>query len=241
MGQTGGLYVDGRAAYVRRSWMQFELAPALPPQAIWSNVVKATLSVYAKNVIVPGNLQVSGAKKEWNEATLSDLTAPALSNNPDTGKAYATAAVTGSAKWVSFDVTELVRDWMDGTLPNNGFVLSAADGSLIVLLESKETASGNHAELEIVTGSLGQQGPQGIAGPQGSAGPQGPFGSPGKAGEPGVQGPQGVAGANGQQGAAGERGPTGERGPAGTEGTGVRRVNPVGDIAMGAFTQGEKP
>jgi len=123
-------------------------------------------------------------------------------------------------------------------------VVSAADGSLVVLLESKETAAGNHAELEIVTASQGRQGPQGLAGPQG---PSGFPGRDGVAGAAGASGPQGIAGALGPQGPAGERGPAGEkgpageRGPAGTSSAGIQRVKPIGDIAMGIFTQGEKP
>ena len=150
--------------------MQFELVPALPPGVKWTDVARATLSVYVTHVYAPGVLQVSGIQKNWNESTLADQNAPPLSNNPETGKAYATTPVTTSAKWVSFDVTELVRDWVDQSLANNGLALSAADGTTFVLLGSKESAPGNHAELEIVTAAHGEQG---IPGPQGSPGAPG--------------------------------------------------------------------
>lgn len=232
MSPLGGLYVEGRMNARKRAWLQFELGPALPPNISWSGVSKATLSVFVNRVLTPGTMQVFAVKQPWKESLLSDSSAPALLHNPETGAAYASAKVTDSLKWVSFDVTELVRDWVDGSLSNNGIALVAADSSMAVILQAKEMLEGSHAVLEIVSsveGSPGLKGPPGPQGPPGNAGQSGRDGLPGSAG---LQGPQGPPGEIGPQGAEGRQGPAGAT---------ALRVNPRGDIAMGAFTQGEKP
>jgi hypothetical protein len=250
MGQSSGLCVDGRAASRKRAWLQFDLAPALPPNAVWGNIVRATLSVYVNQVYSGGALEVYGVRQAWSESSLMELNAPGLVANPDTASAYASARLTASAKWVSFDVTELVRDWVEGALANNGLAICAADTSVVALLQSKEMNAGAHAELEIITepkvstGVPGPIGPQGIPGVAGKNGIQGPIGLTGVSGKPGVKGdpgPQGPKGDVGSAGPMGARGPAGEQGIPGVPGPPVVRLLPRGDIAMGEFTQGEKP
>ena len=245
--QSGPIFIDGRTLLRRRSWLQFDLAPALPPQVTWSKVVKSTLSVFVHHVYTPGSIQVFAVKDPWLEETMSDSIAPKILPNPDTGGAYASAKVTVASKWVSFDVTDLVRDWVDGTLPNNGLALIAGDSVAFVSLQPKEMMGGSQAVLEIVTevdvdaGPVGPQGPQGLAGRDGAVGAQGP------AGRPGPQGEAGPAGETGPQGPAGPRGADGADGADGAQGSGGLsslvpfRVPPRGDIAMGMFTQGDKP
>lgn len=235
MSPLGGLYVEGRLNARKRAWLQFELGPALPPNVTWSGVAKATLSVFVNRVFTPGTMQVFAVKQPWKESLLSDANAPALCSNPETGAAYASAKVTDSLKWVNFDVTELVRDWLDGSLPNHGIALSAADSTLAVILQAKEMLEGSHAVLEILSNVEGSAGLTGPPGPQGPPGPAGREGLPGSAGLQGRMGPPGEVG---PQGPEGKQGPAGPAGPAGPE---VTRVSPRGDIAMGAFTQGEKP
>lgn len=235
MSPVGGLYVEGRMNARKRAWLQFELGPALPPNVIWSGVAKATLSVFVNRVLTPGTMQVFAVKQPWKESLLSDSISPALLHNPETGAAYASAKVTDSLKWVNFDVTELVRDWVDGSVSNNGIALIAADTSLAVILEAKEMREGSHAVLEILSSV---EGSPGLTGPPGPQGPQGP---PGKTGQTGREGFPGSAGLPGPQGPAGAIGPQGAEGRQGPAGAPVVRVNPRGDIAMGAFTQGEKP
>ena len=250
MGQSSGLCVDGRAFSRKRAWLQFDLPAALPPNVTWANVVRATLSVYVNQVYTGGVLEVYGVKQPWSESSLTDLNTPALIANPDTGRAYANTRINSSAKWVSFDVTELVRDWVEGVLPNNGLVIAAADGSAVALLQSKEMNAGAHAELEILTepksvlgspGPVGPQGPMGAPGRDGKQGPVGLIGLSGKEGPKGEAGLQGPKGDVGPAGPKGERGLAGEQGIPGTPGSPVLRLLPRGDIAMGEFTQGEKP
>ncbi len=241
MSPLGGLYVEGRINARKRTWLQFELGPALPPKVMWSGVAKATLSVFVNRVLTPGTMQVFAVKQPWKESLLSDSIAPALLQNPETGAAYASAKVTDSLKWVNFDVTELVRDWVDGSVSNNGIALIAADNSLAVILQAKEMLEGSHAVLEILSSVEGSPGLTGPPGPQGPQGPQGPLGKTGQTGQTGREGLPGPAGLQGPQGPAGEIGPQGGEGRQGPAGASAVRVNPRGDIAMGAFTQGEKP
>jgi hypothetical protein len=72
--------------------------------------------------------------------------------------------------------------------------------------------------IDVLNGSKGDAGPQGIQGiqgPKGETGLQGPQGERGPAGE---QGPIGLTGPQGPQGVQGERGLQGERGEAGATG-----------------------
>ena len=114
------------------------------------------------------------------------------------------------------DVTELVQEWLDRTLENNGLVLMPNVAGVSVEFDSKENAATSHEpELEITlraTGSAGPPGPPGPPGAAGTAGLQGP------AGERGLQGPPGPPGPAGPPGSAGPPGLAGPAGPRGTDG-----------------------
>lgn len=87
-------------------------------------------------------------------------------------------------------------------------------------------------------GAVGQTGPQGSAGSPGAAGAQGPAGPLGPAGP---QGPAGPIGQSGLQGPSGPTGAPGATGPAGPVGPAPTRIQPQGDLLMGAYTQGTAP
>lgn len=96
-------------------------------------------------------------------------------------------------------------------------------------------------------GDAGSQGPQGATGAQGPAGPlgpTGPAGAQGTAGPQGLTGPPGTKGDNGSQGLPGTNGvagPAGPQGPAGPAAVWPVRIQPLGDLAMGQFTNGPTP
>jgi len=56
----------------------------------------------------------------WNQNTVTWNTMPAA------GSLYASQAITTSTGAISFDVTQLLKDWIDGVIPNNGLVLQGA-------------------------------------------------------------------------------------------------------------------
>lgn len=68
----------------------------------------------------PVETEVYAAGGSWDEQTLTWLTqGPFL----PAGGPEDSVTQTGVNQWVSFDVTSLVRSWLDGSAANNGFVL----------------------------------------------------------------------------------------------------------------------
>jgi hypothetical protein len=247
---AGNILVDNGVGTQFRGFLRFDLRPALPPGVTAAQLAKATLSLNVYAVSIPGPIDILAVDGVWSENTLKGNNAPPLLNSPRTKLPYATTRVETPKTWLSFDVTELVRDWIDGTLPNHGMALVAGDTRVIVSFTTKELGFGrNPAELELVYSPAGQVGPPGPAGPagkQGVPGPQGPSGVNGLAGLPGLVGATGPVGPAGEQGLRGERGEPGPAGPPGVatpEGPAVPlyRILPRGDVSMGPFTQGEKP
>jgi hypothetical protein len=87
------------------------------------------------------------------------------------------------------DVTDTVKGWWGGTIPNDGIAIRVADGIASGVIDSKENTLTSHpAYLDITLVNQGPPGPQGIQGVQGLPGPQG------------IQGIQGVPGTNGKDG-----------------------------------------
>src|SRR6185295_9824868 len=92
-------------------------------------------------------------------------------------------------RFLLVDVTEIVQEWLDRTLENNGLVLMPNAAGVAVEFDSKENAATSHEpELEITLRATGAAGP------------------------PGPPGPPGSVGADGARGLAGERGPSGPAG-----------------------------
>jgi hypothetical protein len=82
------------------------------------------------------------------------------------------------------DVTALVKEWLNGSVSNDGIALVADTSTTYVVFDSKESVVTSHEpRLEIV---LANSGPRGTAGPQGSQGPQGPQETTGAAGPAGT-------------------------------------------------------
>jgi hypothetical protein len=91
------------------------------------------------------------------------------------------------------------------------------------------------------TGAQGPAGPSGLDGPAGPQGPIGPVGSQGPIGPIGPIGPTGPTGDLGPAGPTGDSGPAGPIGPQGPIGLTPTHIQPMGDLSMGEFTQGEAP
>jgi hypothetical protein len=187
----------------------FDLA-TLPPGTTPANLVKATLVLYVSRIVVAGAVEVQTALSGWAESSVTNATAPALSG-AGTGP---TVLISAGAQYVSVDVTNQVKAWLNGA-PNYGLAITPALSApgTVVFLDSKEsTTTGHTARLDL---TLADQGPAGPAGAAGATGPTGATGASG-GGLPGPTGPQGPAGAAGQQGAAGATGATGPAGAAST-------------------------
>jgi hypothetical protein len=167
-----------------RALLQFQM-PAIPAGSTYQ---RATLHVYVNRVVQSGAFNLLPVRARWTETTVSDASFPAV------GTAAATRVpVTAPYRFVSVDVTDLVREWLTGG-QNFGLALTASDSRTLFLLDSKENqATSQPARIEIQLS--GVPGPAGPAGPIGPAGTNGANGTPGATGPAGPQGPPGPPGA----------------------------------------------
>ncbi len=204
-GQGVVLIVGGSSATVgaasvgtTKTFIKFQLQSSLPGGVAAANVAKATLKLYLSPGTNPsGAIDIYPIISAWSESTLNASSPPALAST-----AFATGISAGKANsFLVVDVTQLVQEWLSGSLENDGIALVAHTSTTYVVFDSKEGVVTSHEpRLEIV---LANSGPQGPAGPQGAQGAQGPQGNPG---------PQGIIGGTG---------PTGPQGPIGISNRGT--------------------
>lgn len=175
------LQVDATA----RSLIRFDLS-ALPAGTTAASLAKATLRLYVNRVTTPGVVTVSSAGSPWQEAVVTEASAPSL------GGVAQSFSVNEANTVLLIDVTALVSSWLTvPALAEYGIYLQSAGGA--VFFDSKEnTAVSQPPVLSIVLN--GPQGPQGVQGIQGVPGPKG------NTGAQGPQGPQGFTGATGPAG-----------------------------------------
>lgn len=255
-GTGADLRVFKGSGRIGRTFLKFNIG-TLPPGTTSANVTQARLTLWVNsNSTLPGAITMTPVTGAWDELTLNDSTTSSLTFGLPS---LTNLAVSSAVNYISIDVTEWVKAWLSGTLPNEGIMIEAsASASLLNLaFDSKESTLTSHApqlEIELVQmGPQGPAGPQGVQGPKGDAGvagavgpvgTQGPAGSQGPAGATGPQGPAGstgLTGAQGPQGFAGDTGPQGLAGPQGPPGPAPTRIAPQGDLSMGEFTQGPTP
>ena len=110
---------------ITRSLIQFDVSD-LPDDA---SVYQATLHLYLTNSCDPGGprtytVTVYSATENWSEASVT------WDNQPGWGNAYDSVAIP-SRTWgyYAFDVTGLVREWVDGSTPNLGLIVRGPEGS----------------------------------------------------------------------------------------------------------------
>lgn len=95
------------------------------------------------------NLSALGAGA-WTEGTVTNNTIPAV------GAQYDSLVISGINQLVSFDVTQLVKDWLDNTVPNNGLILEgnvpvgSSPNWVYAVFSSKEFANGVDPVLNVV-------------------------------------------------------------------------------------------
>lgn len=208
-GTSGDLRVFKSSTASMRAFLKFSI-DTLPPGTTAADVKQARLRLWvSSSSTITGAINLTPVTSAWNESTLTNNTSGSLTYGLPK---YASLPITSIASFVSIDVTDWVKAWLAGTLPNQGFQIDAASPTLNLYFDSKESAQTSHEpHLEIVL--VGPAGPQGAAGLQGSPGPQGPQGLQGLAGA------TGPAGAEGPQGLPGAAGPQGLQGVAGAHGS----------------------
>ena len=238
---------------IGRAFLKFSIA-TLPPGTASDDIVQARLRLWVNsNSMLLGAITMTPVTTPWEELGLKETSTGAMTFGLPK---LAEVPINNSGNFVSIDVTDWVKAWMDGTLPNEGFVIeaSASTAYLSIAFDSKESNLTSHEpRLEISlskigpAGPAGPEGPQGITGAQGpkgdtgATGPEGPTGATGPQGPEGPAGAPGLAGPEGPAGAKGNTGATGAEGPQGPAGPPLTRIEPQGDLSMGEFTQGPTP
>jgi hypothetical protein len=240
-GSGADLRVFKGGGRIGRTFIKFNIA-TVPPGTTAANVMQARLLLWVNsNSTLLGSVTITPVISAWDELTLKDTTTstlnfgvPKLSDIP----------VSYATQFISIDVTDWLKGWLSGTLPNEGLMIEAAASTtaMSVAFDSKESTLTSHApQLEIVLAQIGPQGPQGVAGAQGPQGLQGLMGPAGPIGPGGPQGPTGSQGSIGPKGDTGDPGSAGAAGPQGPLGPAPTHVLPHGDLSMGEFTQGPTP
>ena len=149
----------GASSLNHRVWLNFDLAGALPAGTTWDQVQKATLKVFANTITntSTGSLYITAAPASstpLSEQTITHALLGAGLNDPETQAPYATVnvvAVTPARKqYITFNVTELVRDWLDGKVVNNGLIISGSTLANVTIDSKEDTTTGHPATLDLV-------------------------------------------------------------------------------------------
>ena len=221
----------------QNAYLKFDLS-TLPAGTIGTNIAKATLVLYVRTVKHAGSFDVVAVNGAWTESTVTSATVPSPTEVEATG--------VGAAlnEFVTVDLTGLVKDWVDGTVTNDGIALIPNGSDVDVQFDSKEgTKAVLPARLLITTvngvttaaaGAPGATGATGATGPAGTQGLRGASGATGPAGVQGVAGNNGAIGATGDTGAIGATGDTGAIGATGDTGA----TGAVGMTFLGAWDSG---
>ena len=149
-GRSGILPVQsGTVSYIR---LNLGVFPA------GENVSKATLKLYVNAVLAPGAFDVYPVRGSWNEARLSYTNAPSLGVSATNGRTVAVSAFSLN-KFLLIDVTNLVRGWLNGSIPNNGIALALKGVSGSFSFDSKEsTGTGHQPEIDVTFTTIPESG-----------------------------------------------------------------------------------
>lgn len=152
--QNFGANANLRVASGITSHLKFDLS-SLPSGTSGNEIAKVTLKLWVNTVTTSGSFDVRRIIGVWNEATVTSNTAPSLGGVEVIGVILTAQDVDS---FVTIDLTPLVKDWLDGVLPNNGLALVANAVNTNVRFDSKENGQTSHEpELQIFL-----KGPKGL-------------------------------------------------------------------------------
>ncbi|MHC6180719.1 exosporium glycoprotein BclB-related protein [Clostridium sp. JNZ X4-2] len=217
-----------------RSLLKFDIASSIPSGG---TVTNAILYLYVnrkdqsdcqhpyQQITVYNNLS------DFNENTVTWSNAPNIAITP-----YSETILDEDVgSYIQIDITNLVIDWYNNSVQNNGITLVKSENSINTII-GFDSSRGNCPPYLLIgynddctdpcnpcppvcpTGATGPQGATGATGATGPQGIQGVAGPTGATGPQGIQGVAGATGATGPQGIQGVTGPTGATGPQGIQG-----------------------
>lgn len=109
---------------IYRSYLQFDLS-SVPGNA---RIVDADLRLYQYSSLGSGNFQIGLHKVtgNWEENTITFNLQPTSSSETEALR----TVYTGFTIWISWDIDDLVRGWLDGSIANQGMLLKSTDETL---------------------------------------------------------------------------------------------------------------
>jgi hypothetical protein len=124
--------------------VQFDLTQL--PQGITGNQIwKATLTLFSNHVGLPGTVDLYAANGVWTESAVNAGNAPAAG-----GLVAGSVPVPSANFYVTVDVTSAVKDWINGVVVNDGFLIRASSGGPFQF-DSKENTDTSHPAALNVT------------------------------------------------------------------------------------------
>mgnify|MGYP000204783168 CR=1 FL=1 len=139
-GKAASLAVNSKV----EAYLKFDVG-GLPDAVLADNVVSARVVLYFSAARTPADLEVHVVTDVWQENVAGPE--PAFVPAP---AAIISAAQVLAKRFVEVDVTDAVKQWLNGEVANHGLAIVTTTGN--VLLGAKEgSGSGYPAQLEILT------------------------------------------------------------------------------------------
>lgn len=120
------------------TFLKFDLAN-LPDGVTGNDIAKATLTVWVNTLNTSGAFDVWSVANPWTEGTITANTAPPLDAVQATE-----VAISVNKKFVSVDLTDLVKTWVDDAPSNNGIALIPGAAGISAVFDSKENTGAAH-------------------------------------------------------------------------------------------------
>ena len=143
-GTDATLRIEAGSGDASNVFVKFKLTSSLPAGTTAADISKATLKLFVGKLHSAGSFDVFRVLSPWSE---QDKTVnPTINGSADVFG----VSVASENSFVVIDVTQVVKDWLNGVLPNNGIVLVPSAGSSVGSeFDSKEDPADRRAWLTI--------------------------------------------------------------------------------------------
>ena len=137
-------YWDFFGGYSTSGYIQFDVA-IIPATA---NILSANLNLYILQV--PGvntTIYFYNLASSWNETNLSfNFNRPSISGSSIAAKVFSTT----DSGWISIDITDCVKQWVNGSVTNNGLNLASLNTTQWnAIMYYSKASSVNQPKLEV--------------------------------------------------------------------------------------------